>query len=149
MDEPLEGTKGTKKSHPPGGWLEVVPEAGIEPARLAARDFLPASAFAAGGFSRRKKPPFVGWSTPSPWPCGFRRPPSALYTFLRWQAWLGVGRARGRGRSPNLTGFTPGVSARRLKLFQVPCVYRFHHSGFFSGNPPRRRLKGRFPLLHS
>jgi len=32
----------------------VVPEAGIEPARLAARDFLPASAFAAGGFSRRK-----------------------------------------------------------------------------------------------
>ena len=66
---------------------------------------------------------------------GDRCPPSALYTFLRWQAWLGVGRARGRGRSPNLTGFTPGVSARRLKLFQVPCVYRFHHSGF-SGNPP-------------
>jgi transposase len=45
---------------------------------LRAVDFLITSAFAAlSALSLR----FVVWSTPSPWPCGFRCPPSALYTF--------------------------------------------------------------------
>jgi len=43
--------------------LELVPEAGIEPARLAAGDFLPTSAFAA---AVSEETAFVGWSTPSP-----------------------------------------------------------------------------------
>jgi hypothetical protein len=54
-------------------------------------------ALAGGRFSyhfdfRRRPRPFVVWSTPSPWPKGFRCPPSALYTFpdvSAW-AWLGV-----------------------------------------------------------
>src|SRR5690242_13364433 len=51
---------------------------------LRPADFRPTSAFAAPRG-------FVGWSTPSPWPRGFRRPPSALYTFPQEsQAWLGV-----------------------------------------------------------
>jgi hypothetical protein len=41
----------------------VVPEAGIEPARLAAGDFLPTSAFAADA---SEEAAFVVWSTPSP-----------------------------------------------------------------------------------
>jgi len=44
----------------------VVPEAGLEPACLAARDFRPASAFAAAMMVGIMA--FVGWSTPSPWP---------------------------------------------------------------------------------
>jgi len=39
----------------------MVPEAGIEPARLSARDFLTTSAFAANVNEL-----FVVWSTPSP-----------------------------------------------------------------------------------
>ena len=35
------------------------------------------------------------------------------------------------GHSPNLTGFTFGVSSGGLKFLQVPCVYQFHHSGWF------------------
>jgi len=41
----------------------LVPEAGIEPARLAAGDFLPTSAFAADA---SEEAAFVVWSTPSP-----------------------------------------------------------------------------------
>jgi len=33
---------------------------------------------------------FVAWSTPSPSSRDLRRPPSALYTFLAIEAWLGV-----------------------------------------------------------
>jgi len=40
---------------------ELVPEAGIEPARLAAGDFLTTSTFAASAHAL-----FVVWSTPSP-----------------------------------------------------------------------------------
>ncbi|NYT23172.1 hypothetical protein H0A73_06125 [Alcaligenaceae bacterium] len=86
----------------------VVPETGIEPVRLAARDFLPTSAFAASAHAL-----FVGWSTPSPWPVGCRCPPSALYTFPAVLAGLGSALARmpeHPGLSPNLTGFTSGVS---------------------------------------
>jgi len=43
--------------------LGVVPGAGIEPARLAAGDFLPTSAFAAVA---SEETTFVVWSTPSP-----------------------------------------------------------------------------------
>lgn len=39
------------------------------------------------------------------------------------------------GRSPNLTGFTFGVSSGGLKLLQVPCVYQFHHSGWYRSLP--------------
>ena len=84
------------------------------------------------GFRRRGRwPAFVVWSTPSPWPCGCRCPPSALYTFPS-AGGLGSALARARccpGRSPTLTGVTRRVSPAGLKLFQVPCVYRFHHSG--------------------
>jgi len=41
----------------------LVPEAGIEPARLAAGDFLTTSAFAADA---SEEAAFVVWSTPSP-----------------------------------------------------------------------------------
>jgi len=41
-----------------------MPEAGLEPACLAARDFRPASAFAAAAMEAITA--FVGWSTPSP-----------------------------------------------------------------------------------
>ena len=62
---------------------------------------------------------------------GCRCPPSALYTF---PSGGGLGSALARawccpGRSPTLTGVTRRVSPAGLKLFQVPCVYRFHHSG--------------------
>lgn len=93
-----------KKSRPVDGAASVlVPEAGIEPARLAARDFLPTSTFAASAPAL-----FVGWSTPSPSPCGLRCPPSALYTFP-WTLRSGLGSALARalarpGRSPTLTG---------------------------------------------
>ncbi len=45
------------------GFNALVPEAGLEPARLAAGDFLPTSAFAAALPGGRA---FVVWSTPSP-----------------------------------------------------------------------------------
>jgi len=45
---------------------DLVPEAGLEPACLAARDFRPTSAFAAAAMEAITA--FVGWSTPSPWP---------------------------------------------------------------------------------
>src|SRR6185369_6102867 len=75
-------------------------------------DFLPTSAFAAPRG-------FVVWSTPSPWPCGFRCPPSALYTFP-----CGLGSAFARtsrpGRSPSLTGFTSSISRRGLNFHKSP-----------------------------
>jgi len=46
-----------------GFLLWLVPGAGIEPARLAAGDFLPTSAFAA---AVSEETTFVVWSTPSP-----------------------------------------------------------------------------------
>lgn len=33
------------------------------------------------------------------------------------------------GLSPTLTGLTSGVSPPKAQIVQVPCVYRFHHSG--------------------
>jgi len=45
------------------GLPKLVPGAGIEPARLAAGDFLPTSAFAA---DVSEETAFVVWSTPSP-----------------------------------------------------------------------------------
>ncbi|MNF96417.1 hypothetical protein D3C84_792080 [compost metagenome] len=98
---------------------KLVPEAGIEPARLSAGDFLPTSAFAAAlriagrswaGARLHHSLAAVGarrlLSTPS-------------------QAGLGLGSALARipkhpGLSPNLTGFTSDVSLRRLKLFKSP-----------------------------
>ncbi len=80
-------------------------------------------AIASGGFSsyfgfrrRRASAAFVVWSTPSPWPCGFRCPPSALYTFPDFS---GLGSALARicpGPSPSLTGFAFGLSPERLKF---------------------------------
>ncbi len=64
---------------------------------------------------------FVVWSTPSPWPCDRRCPPSALYTFPDVESGLGSALARIPGHpglSPTLTGFTSDVSLRRLKLFK-------------------------------
>ena len=58
-------------------------------------------AFKGGGFSyhfgfrRPARCGFVVWSTPSPWPCGFRCPPSALYTFP-CNALRGLGSASAR-----------------------------------------------------
>ena len=49
-------------NHRPLSQCWVVPEAGIEPARLAARDFLATSAFAA-----EARASFVVWSAPLPW----------------------------------------------------------------------------------
>jgi len=57
-------TRDEKKAAPVvRGGSALVPEAGIEPARLAAGDFLPTSAFAAAAPIEAA---FVGWSTPSP-----------------------------------------------------------------------------------
>ena len=83
---------------------------------VRSRDFLATSTFAASALAL-----FVVWSTPSPWPGGRRCPPSALYTFPTMEAGLGSALARmpeHPGRSPTLTGFTSGVSPRRLKLFK-------------------------------
>jgi hypothetical protein len=73
---------------------------------LRAVDFHSTSAFAAPSIVAR----FVVWSTPSPWPRGFRCPPSALYTFPLAGAWLGVSSNTRSGPSPTLTGFTSKIS---------------------------------------
>jgi hypothetical protein len=44
-----------------------------------------------------------------------------------------------------LTGFTFEVSLEGLKLLQVPCVYRFHHSGLMR----RHSTAGRLSLFSS
>lgn len=94
-----------------------MPEAGIEPAHLSVRNFLPTSAFAAvlqfaGGARLHHSLAAAGarrlLSTPSQAGLG-----------------LGLGSALARipkhpGLSPSLTGFTSDVSLRRLKLFKSP-----------------------------
>ena len=93
----------------------VVRPAGIEPARLAAGDFLTASAFAAG-LGRSWSGLYLHRSSRR------RCPPSSLYTFPS-----GLGSVLAVKPSPNLTGSTPSVSRRALKLIQVSYVYQFHH----------------------
>ncbi len=108
---------------------QMVPEAGFEPARPGGRGiFVPL----------RLSPPPLGnrrrsWSGARLHPglaaVGARR---LLSTPSRPGGGLGSALARARccpGRSPTLTGVTRRVSPAGLKLFQVPCVYRFHHSG--------------------
>ena len=99
------------------------------------------------GFRRQRPGGRCSWSGarlhPGPATVGARRllsTPSVESVETSSSAWLGVGSASARcrtlvrighrpGRSPNLTGFISGVSTGGLKLPQVPCVYRFHHSG--------------------
>jgi hypothetical protein len=91
----------------------MVRPAGIEPARLAAGDFLTTSAFAAG--LRRS------WSGLYLHHSSRRRcPPSSLYTFP-----CGLGSVLAVKPSPNLTGSTPSVSRRALKLIKSPMSTSF------------------------
>ncbi len=104
---------------------ELVPEAGIEPARLAARDFLTTSAFAA---SAR-----CWWSGArlhlSLAALGARRLLSTPSRAGAW-AWLGVGSDAGASRAfAEFDGLHLWSFLRRAQIVQVPCVYRFHHSG--------------------
>ena len=98
----------------------MVPEAGIEPARLSARDFLTTSTFAAAllnagrswsGARLHHSLAAVGarrlLSTPSEEPFGSR-------------AWLGISSDLRPGPSPSLTGFTSGVSPGGLKFGLSP-----------------------------
>jgi hypothetical protein len=80
----------------------------------------------------------VVWSTPSPWPCGRRCPPSALYTFPG-SCEPGLGSALARmhrhpGRSPNLTGVTFGVSPEGLKFASSPLCLPVSPLGHESGS---------------
>ena len=86
---------------------------------LKAADFPATSAFAAPNHLR-----------PGSWsgarhhhgPEGCRCPPSALYTFPRPVQGLGSASARSAktpGPSPSLTGFTPEISSRGLKLLRL------------------------------
>src|SRR5690606_34501563 len=75
------------------------------------------------GFRRRPQP-FVVWSTPSPWrscAVGARRLLSTP-SFRERKAWLGVGADRSPGRSPTLTGATPGVSPGGLNYSSPLCL---------------------------
>jgi len=92
----------------------------------------------------------VVWSTPSPWPCGLRCPPSALYTFPREGAWLGVGSGAGPGLSPTLTGVISGVSPGALKFLKslVSTNSTTRASGAMIAEPfPMDSLIDRGPLL--
>jgi len=97
----------------------VVPGAGIEPARLAAGDFLTTSAFAATVSTQ------CSWSGArlhhSLAALGARRllstPSEALYGA---KAWLGISSDLRPGPSPSLTGFTSEVSPGGLKFGLSP-----------------------------
>ena len=116
----------------------LVPGAGLEPAWSRLRGiFVLATAFAAEPFAIRIAHLESGLSLCRAPPVrdrrAFRQGPSSLYTFRarRRLARLSSGlqsRARGAG-SPNLTPFTPGVSAPGAQFSQVPCVYQFRHPG--------------------
>ena len=109
---------------------QVVPGAGLEPAWHCCRGiFLPAAVFTA---ARRRA--FVVWTFPLPHPeiADDRQGPSSLYTFSGIPApelSSGLPPPRRAEVSPNLTPFTPAVSALGAQFLQVPCVYQFHHPG--------------------
>lgn len=93
----------------------MVPEVGVEPTRCLGGGFSCHFGFRRPRAKRFAR--FVVWSTPSPWSCDFRCPPSALYTFPEVSG-LGSAstRARRSGSSPTLTGFTSKISRRGLNF---------------------------------
>ena len=108
--------------------LELVPEAGIEPARLSARDFLTTSTFAAALLNAGRS-----WSGArlhhSLAAVGARRLLSTPSQAAAW-AWLGVGSgARASRAFADFDGLHFGRFPPKAQIVQVPCVYRFHHSG--------------------
>ena len=88
------------------------------------------------GFRRRPRlATFVVWSTPSPWPFGFRCPPSALYAFPSAPLSDGLGSVSTRPIGGQVRAFAdfdgchPEGFPSGAQWVQVPCVYLFHHSG--------------------
>ena len=112
-------------------WLrfirEVVPEAGVEPARLAAGDFLATSAFAAGASAVRglERAFAMVFRPKAPAVRSLHLPDRAA-----GRAWLGVGSDALASRAfADFDGHhSPGFPGE-AQIVQVPCVYRFHHSG--------------------
>ena len=107
---------------------ELVPEAGIEPARLSARDFLTTSTFAAALLNAGRS-----WSGArlhhSLAAVGARRLLSTPSQAVAW-AWLGVGSDAEASRAfADFDGLHFGRFPPKAQIVQVPCVYRFHHSG--------------------
>ncbi len=119
-----------RKSRPrvSGGGFGLVPEAGIEPARLSARDFLPTSTFAAALLNAGRS-----WSGArlhhSLAAVGARRLLSTPSQAIA-RAWLGVGSVAEASRAfAEFDGLHFGRFPPKAQIVQVPCVYRFHHSG--------------------
>ena len=86
-------------------------------------DFRTTSAFAAAQRA------FVVWTVPSPWPSGFRRRPSSLYTFTRVRAWLGIGLRHCLLAFPDFERFCTADFPAGTPI-EVCCVYRFRHVRF-------------------
>ena len=110
------------------GGSGLVPEAGIEPARLSARDFLTTSTFAAALLNAGRS-----WSGArlhhSLAAVGARRLLSTPSQAVAW-AWLGVGSGAKASRAfADFDGLHFGRFPPKAQIVQVPCVYRFHHSG--------------------
>ena len=108
--------------------FEMVPEAGIEPARLSARDFLATSTFAAALLDAGRSWPGARLHH-SHAAVGARRLLSTPSQTAAW-AWLGVGSGTEASRAfADFDGLHFGRFPPKAQVVQVPCVYRFHHSG--------------------
>ena len=106
----------------------MVPEAGIEPARLSARDFLTTSTFATAQHLAGRS-----WSGArlhhSLAAAGARRLLSTPSQAVAW-TWLGVGSDAEASRAfADFDGLHFERFPPKAQIVQVPCVYRFHHSG--------------------
>ncbi len=107
----------------------MVPRAGVEPARLSARDFHTTIVFTTSLL-------FVVWTIPSPYLSilGARRLVStpSLSLFANG-AWLGISILK---PSPNLTSSTPTVSSRALKFSISPLCLPISPPRQFMVPPP-------------
>jgi len=112
----------------------MVPEAGIEPARLSARDFLTTSTFATAQHLAGRS-----WSGArlhhSLAAAGARRLLSTPSQAVAW-TWLGVGSDAEASRAfADFDGLHFERFPPKAQIVQVPCVYRFHHSGVVRNAP--------------